>query len=72
VKELAPRSEKASLTDALIPSMAVRIPTRAIMPIAIIIEVSDARKRLPAIDCRAIDIFSRSEVFTAIEVISVL
>jgi hypothetical protein len=34
-KELAPRLEKLESTEALIPSIAVRIPTKDVMPIAI-------------------------------------
>ena len=58
VNELAPRSEKASLVNCLIPSMAVKIPIRAMIPIAIINDVNDVRSLLPAIDCKAMEIFS--------------
>jgi hypothetical protein len=49
--------------------MAVKILTRAIIPIAIINAVSEVRNLLPAIDCNAIEIFSLRVVFTGMGVI---
>jgi len=42
------------------------------MPMAIISDVSEARNLLPDMDCSAIDMFSRSEVLTAIWIVQIL
>jgi hypothetical protein len=46
--------------------MEVRMPTSAMIPIAIIKEVSDVRNLLPLMEVKAIEIFSFKVVFTAI------
>ena len=58
VKVLAPILEKLLLIDDLIASIAVSIPTRAIMPIAMISEVNTVRNNCPFTAVNATEMFS--------------
>jgi len=58
VKELAPKPANALLVCCLMPSIAVKMPTSAIMPIAIISAVSDVRNLFPLIEVKAMIMFS--------------
>jgi hypothetical protein len=60
---LAPIVVKLLVMESLITSMAVRIPTSALMPSAIIMMVRNVLSDCDLIDSKAILIFSRSKVF---------
>jgi hypothetical protein len=60
---LAPRLEKLVLIDALMPSMAVRIPTREVMPMAMIEAVKTVLNRFDLIDFVPSLIFSAKFIF---------
>ena len=65
LKVLAPILVKLSLMEDLMDSIAVCIPTKAVIPIAIMKIVSTVRSRFVRIDCRAIFIFLPSTSLSA-------
>src|SRR5690606_20579710 len=64
VKELAPMEENESVNEFLIASIDVRIPTNAVIPMAIISAVRNVRSLLLLIDCNESFTFSRRGIFT--------
>jgi hypothetical protein len=58
VKELAPILENVLFNDPSIASIEVKIPTNAVIPIAIMIAVKNVRSLLPFTDCIATLTFS--------------
>jgi hypothetical protein len=58
VNELAPMLENVLFKDPSIASIDVKIPTNAVMPIAMIIAVKNVRSLLPFTDCKATLTFS--------------
>ena len=59
LKELAPSLVKLSLIEKIILSMAVSIPTKQVIPTAMIINVRDVLRMLALRDRNAIFIFSK-------------
>ena len=59
LKVFAPMLVKLSLMESLIESIAVKIPTKAVIPIAIIKIVKTVLSKLLLTDCKAIFIFSK-------------
>jgi hypothetical protein len=62
-KELAPRLEKLVSIDDLIPSMAVRMPTRDVIPMAMIEAVRMVLSKFDLIDFAPSLIFSAKFIF---------
>lgn len=62
VKVLAPIKVNSFVIEFLMESIAVSIPTNAVIPTAIISTVSMVRSRLLRIDCKAILKFSKKSV----------
>jgi hypothetical protein len=62
----APKTVNSFVIEVFMDSMAVRIPTRAVIPTAIINTVSIDLKILLFIDCKAILIFSKTSVVPSI------
>jgi hypothetical protein len=62
VKVFAPIKVNSFVMEFLIESIAVSIPTRAVIPTAIIITVNTVRSKLLRIDCKAIFRFSKKSV----------
>jgi len=58
VKELAPMLEKVLFKEPSIASIEVRIPTKAVIPMAMMIAVKNVRSLLPFTDCKATLTFS--------------
>ena len=62
VKVFAPIKVNSFVIEFFIESIAVRIPTRAVIPTAMIHTVSIVRSRLLRMDCSAIFRFSKKSV----------
>src|SRR5690606_566784 len=62
-------AENDSVMDFSIASIEVRIPTSAVIPIAIISAVKNVRRRLLLMDCSEIVTVSRKDIFTAMKIL---